>query len=388
MAEEWRVLIVKTLDGAIVADAIPRDMPSFSRKLNDKGSFTTNFLLGARANSAVDFREYSQIGKYSWIILHGNTPVQGGPAWTYQYTESTRTLSLSGTGIQGYFDKRVMRNPEGHTAIVHPSEDVHYEQEQLWEVLRRLVAYGTIESNYELPILIPDPYAQTPVGQGHKGSYYGYDLAMIWQRMVELSERIGGPEFDFVPEFTNGDNNIQWRLDIGQPKLGDANSNAVWDYGGALSQIDVDVNGSASPLARVWVKGEGTERALRTGFAEDQSLYALGFPPIDFVDSDHVSATVQQTLEDYADQDLQRFRYPVEKWSCRVRIDGRESTYGREVSPRLGTWALGDSPTFFVSGHTWIPDGGYRKRVIGFSSSDDQDSVELEIEEDKSSTSV
>lgn len=380
---EWRVLIVKTLDGQIVADAIPRDQPSFTRKICDKGSFTVNFLIGQRANSAIDFREYSKVGKYCWVILCDDFPVQGGPAWTYQYTENTRTLSLSGTGLQGILDKRILINWEGHSYLTHPSNDIAWDGEFKWEMQRRLALYGTAETNYGLPIIAPQSWPNQGPGNATKGTYYGYDLATVWQRMTELHETINGPEFDFIPQFTNGNNNIQWRMLVGEPILGNQTPNDVWDYGGALSRIDVDVNGGASPLARVWVKGEGTERSLLTGFAEDQSLYALGFPPIDAVDSEHTSVKIQNTLEEYADKNLEKFRYPIEKWNCSVRIDGKEAKSNRTVSPKISEIELGASPQFFVSGHPWITDGGYRKRILGYSD-DGPNNIKLELDEDPS----
>lgn len=382
--DQWRVLIVKTLTGEVVADAVPRDMPSFSRKLNEKGSFTVNFELGIRANSSTDFREYSQVGKYCWVILYGDYAVQGGPAWTYQYTDSTRTLSLTGTGIQGFFDKRVLRNPTGHTAIVDPSEDLTYKNVTLREIMRRITRDNLLQTNYELPITLPLEDAAST----HEMTYYGYDLATAWHRMDDLTDRIDGPEFDFVPVLSPNGLSVSWRMDIGGPKLGDQETLAVWDYGGALSVVDLDVNGSASPCARVWVRGEGTERALKTGFAEDTSLYALGFPPTDYVDGDHSSASEQATLEGYADKALEQFRYPTESWRCSVRIDGRDERSGVELSPALGSWSLGDAPTFYVDNHLWIPTGGYRKRITGFSQGADEYHVDLDTSEDKSSTSI
>lgn len=382
--DQWRVLIVRTLTGEVVADAVPRDMPSFSRKLNDKGSFTLNFEIGIRANSAVDFRDYTQVGKYSWVILYGDYAVQGGPAWSFQFTDSTRTLSVTGTGIQGFFDRRVLRNPAGHTAIVDPSEDLVYKNLTLREIMRRIVQANLAQTHYALPITLPTADAAGT----QERTYYGYDLANVWDRMTDLADVIDGPEFDFVPVLSADGLSVTWRMDIGSPKLGNQETLAVWDYGGALSVVSLDVNGSASPCARVWVKGEGNERGLKTGFAEDTSLHALGFPPTDYVDGDHVSATEQATLEGYADQDLQTFRYPTETWTCSVRIDGRDQVTGRELSPALGSWSLGDAPTFFVDNHAWIPSGGYRKRIIGFNEGDDQEHVDLEIEEDKSSTSA
>ncbi|QYN19016.1 hypothetical protein [Amycolatopsis sp. DSM 110486] len=36
-----------------------------------------------------------------------------------------------------------------------------------------------------------------------------------------------------------------------------------------------------------------------------------------------------------------------------------------QLSLKLSGWALGDAPVFGVSGHPWIPDGQYRRRILG-----------------------
>ncbi len=229
------------------------------------------------------------------------------------------------------------------------------------------------QSGYGLPIDLPAPEAGT-----NTRSYYGYDLARVWDRLDDLAKVIDGPELDFWPYLVPGENKLRWQMLIGSPLLGDQQSAAVWDYGGALSTIDVDVNGSVSPCTRVWVKGSGSERGLMTGFAEDTTLVGLGFPPTDYVDGDHTSVVEQSTLESYADADLAQFSSPTETWKCSVRIDGATGT-GIEVSPALGNWSLGDAPTFGVSGHPWLADGQYRRRVLSFSNQDEA-SVQLDLQ--------
>ncbi len=152
----------------------------------------------------------------------------------------------------------------------------------------------------------------------------------------------------------------------------------MWDYGAALTQIDLDVNGSAAPTTRAFVKGSGTERELLVGYATDTTPIGLGFPAVDHVNSDHTSATVAATLNGYARADLKAFAAPTETWKCSVQIDGLSSR-GVTVSPGLGTWALGDAPVFGISGHPWIPDGQYRRRILGYDN-DKETSVSLQLQ--------
>ncbi|MBB5159906.1 hypothetical protein [Saccharopolyspora phatthalungensis] len=270
----------------------------------------------------------------------------------------------------------MLRNPNGTAAITDPSEDCIYSDRTLRGIMRAMVLDNLSQDGFMLPLDLP----ATETGTATR-TYYGYELTTVWERMQDLTNVIDGPEFDFQPYFVSGTNMVRWQMLIGGPLLGNQQTTAVWDYGGALGSIDVDVNGSTSPAARVWVKGSGTDRSLLTGYAEDTSLVQQGFPPIDYVDSEHTSATEQSTLEDYADADLAAFRFPTEQWTCSVRIDGaRFQETGVEISPALGNWQLGDAPTFYVSGHPWLPDGGYRRRIIGFSG-DGPEHVKLKFDE-------
>lgn len=369
----WRVMVAETVTGNILADVTPRDLPAFSRALTDKGSWTVNVLPEDPANRNLDFHSYTDAGRFSWLIMCDEFVAQAGPVFTYQFDDNTRNLSVSGTGIQGLFDRRVLRNPSGTTDIVHVSNDLTLNNFSLRGIAREVVIATLAQVGYGLPIDVP-----AAESGANTRTYFGYDLATSWDRLVELSKVINGPELDFKPYILASGNKIRWNLTIGAPKLGDQESLAVWDYGGALSQIDIDVNGAASPCTTAWVKGSGTERTMISGYATDPSLITLGYPPTDFVDNDHTSVIQQSTLTSYATGNLAKFQAPTESWKCSVRIDGT-TTRGVEVSPRLGTWTLGDAPVFGISGHPWVSDGQYRRRILGYSSATES-TVDLELQ--------
>jgi hypothetical protein len=369
----WRVMVAETVTGNIVADVTPRDLPSFSRKITDKGSWTVNVEPEERGNAHLDLHSYTDAGRYSWLVLCDSYVLQAGPCVTYQFDENTRNLSVSGTGIQGLFARRVLRNPTGTTNIVDTSNDLTFTNFTLRGIAREIVNANLTQSGYGLPLDVP----ATETGTNTR-TYFGYDLAAVWDRLVELSKVDKGPELDFRPYIVSAGNQIRWELMIGNPTLGNQTSAGVWDYGGALGQIDVDVNGSASPCTRVWVKGSGTERTLLSGYAADTSLVSRGYPPVDFVDTSHTSVIEPATLTSYATADLAEFAAPTESWKCSVRIDGTTS-WGAEVSPKLGTWALGDAPMFGVSGHPWLANGNYRRRILGYSSNTES-MVQLELQ--------
>ena len=376
---QWRVLIAETLTGEIRADVAYTGDPTFERTLCEKGSLAVSVYVDG-PNAQVDLHTYTRPGKYSWILTYGSVIVQAGPVWSYQFTDSDRTLQVTCGGMFSLFSRRVTRNPQGSAndpiaAIVNESEDLAYSGLSLRGIMSRLVSDNLAQLAYDVPsIAIPEPEAGDAVR-----NYPGYDLKMLADNMTDLAGVINGPEFDFAPEFTEHGTHVRWNLKIGNPLLGDQESNLVWDYGteGApVGTIDVDVDGSEAPITRVWVKGEGTERELKTGFAEDLSR-AGETPGTDFVDGDHTSVSVQQTLEDYADKDLERLSAAVETWTCEVRIAGPG---GVEYAPALDSWQLGDAPLFALAGHPWLPDGAYRRRVLGYSNAS-ASSVKLKLAE-------
>lgn len=359
---EWRALVAETVTGTIVSDVVLAAEPQFNRELGDRGSWTVELITDDKANREVDFHSYVRPAFYTWIVAYDDRPVQAGPTWTHSFNDADQRLTVSGSGLGGMFTRRVVRRASGNPATVtRPGNDLTYKNLSLRGILRQLVADNLTQPGYGLPVDLPAP----ETGSSTR-TYRGYELGMMWDRMTDLMGVINGPEFDFAPIFTSNGAAVRWRLDLGTPLLGDQNTPSVWDYGGALSEIDLDVNGSNAPVSRVWVKGSGQDSAMLVGFAENGAAVADGFPGLDFVDSDHTSVELQQTLDDYAAQDLDDLGAAQETWKCTVRIDGLQS-HGVDVSPRLGSWGLGDAPLFGVSGHPWIPDGTYRKRVLGFS---------------------
>ncbi|GAA2812740.1 hypothetical protein [Saccharopolyspora taberi] len=362
MADEWRVLVAQTTTGEIVGDIRASDVPKFERRISDPGSYTVDVYLGNGANTAADLHEFTETGRYSWIVAYGDYICQAGPVWTWQFSDQERKLSVSGSNVSSLFDKRILRNPHGHTAITDPSEDLILRDLSVRGLLAELVRANLAQRGYQLPITIPE------AEPGPESiTYYGYDLATVWDRMTDLAERDNGSEVDFAPEFVDGGRQIRWRLDIGDPLLGDQNTGAVWDYGSVIGPIDTDVDGATTPASRVWVKGAGEGRNLLTGVAEDPALPAAGVPGIDLVDTSHAAEQRQDLLDSYARAALQGQRQPNSRWETTLRIaTGATST---EASAALGTWALGDAPLIAVAGHPWMPSAHYRRRVVSFADS-------------------
>lgn len=371
---EWRVLIAKTADGTIQADVEPSAYPGFSRVLNDVGSFSIATRVDAPENASIDFHSYVS-AQYSWVVAYNGYIVQAGPVWSYAFDDATRTLTVNGAGIGSVFTRRITRNPSGVSltgtnAIVDPSQNSTYTNLSLRAIISNLVNDNMAQQFGALPITVSN---LTESGT-NTVTYNGYDLKNVTDNMTALSNQTNGPEWDFAPQFvTSNQAQIQWVLNVGNPTLGNQVSSGVWDYGGSLTTIDLDVNASASPVSRVWTKGSGSGISMLSGYAQNLTQASNGYPLLDYVDSNHSSSTVQSDLNGWASADLSAYAAPFETWTCAVRIDGALTDFfgnGAKVAPGLGDFALGDAPTFFVDGHPWIKTGAYRRRIMGFSSND------------------
>lgn len=381
LRDNWRVLIAETLTGRVRAEVASKDLPAFTRQLDDKGSWTVNVLPDDPGNAGLDLHTYSEPGRYSWVIFYGVTPLQGGPVWTYSYDESTRTLAVSGTGMEGILDRRVLRNPAGNPAVITGADnDLTFTNRSLHDIAALIMYQIYTPESY--PVTVTVNTGAVTTGTASR-TYFGYDLSTAWQRLTELSNVDGGPEFTI--HIQPGTFPLRWVADIGNPYLFSNTptwdpTQLVWDYGAAIGYIHVDVNGSSADCSRVWVKGSGSERTLLTGYADDATVRSNGMPLIEYIDNNFTSSTDLTALGAWATADLKRLKVPTETWQCAADIDGRDPT-GRQLSPSVASIVsyVGYPVTVGVQSHPWIPDGQYTRRLLGYSNNNDH-TVNLVLE--------
>lgn len=189
----WRVSIAETLTGRIVAAVQPADLPTFTRELCGKGDWSVSLIVDKEINRSIDLHTYATSDAYSWIIDYGGYILQAGPVTSATYSESDHKLSVSGSGIGGLLDQRVLRNHTGDpAAITDPANNLSYTGLTLATILRNLIVENLAQRNYHLPITVPDP----ETGEAER-NYEAADLATVWDRITKLAEVINGPELWF-----------------------------------------------------------------------------------------------------------------------------------------------------------------------------------------------
>ncbi|MFD0918907.1 hypothetical protein ACFQ16_04045 [Saccharopolyspora rosea] len=357
------MLVLRTTDGEVVSEVRASNVPRFERRINEPGTWSAEVVLGYGGSAAEDLHEWVETGRYSWAVLYGDHVVQAGPVRTWQVADEERKLTVSGAGMAAEFDRRIVRNPRGHTAVTHPSEDLILRNLSVQGLMVELVRANLDQRGYQLPIVLPDPEPGP-----ESITYHAFDLANVWDRVRDLSQREGGPEFEFRPRLVDGGRRLEWVLDIGHPRLGDEDAQLVWDNGAAIGPLDVDVDGSRTPVSRVWVKGTGAGRDLLTGVATAERP---GTPPVDVVDTSHVAERRQDVLDSYAHAVLAAGQVPSGRWETTLRLG--------EPGAQLDEWSLGDAPLISVTGHPWLPNGTYRRRITGCS---DKSLTEISLELD------
>lgn len=366
----WTCYIFQITTGQIMTELPLDSEPQYTRMLNDagQGSIQVTVPIGGTGANRDIVREYVGGWKFGLALSWGPAPsgfiVQAGPIITHAFDDTTAILTLSCGTLWSYLNHLYQINSGWTTAapITDPSADTTYNGSYHDITISILTNALALQS---LPLSLPS----TDGLGGWQELYFGYDLAMVGQRLQQLVQLNQAPEIDFYPAFTDSAH-VGWTALIGTPLI--PNSGAVFDYGAGL--ISVKTDGDASNLTNyAWVKGNGSERGLLYGNAILDSSILNGWPRLDFVDSSgYTSETVQQNLNNAALADLALFYAPVELWTCTVRAD---------QYPVFGSYTPGSSVTMSLQGHPWIPDGQYSGcRLISMTQGQNASEVVLNVQ--------
>lgn len=106
------------LSTGAIRDEIPFSEVSFSRRLNDVGTFNGTVILDTSKNgsySAVRRSVLSEGDTGIWVLRDG-VPVWGGILWAFRADLTTRRVSFAGQDFLSYFKKRVLLTNKVYTA--------------------------------------------------------------------------------------------------------------------------------------------------------------------------------------------------------------------------------------------------------------------------------
>lgn len=374
----WRAFVVETVTGRIIADIPYIGVPRHTSGLNVTGDLNLTIPVGGNAITKDLLRSYLDPWRFSFGLSWGAHIFQCGPLVTYQSQTSGNiaTVQIGCAGIWALFTlKRLLVNPAWAGAdITAPEADTVLSGLSLHTIAKRLVE-NDLDRNGDLPIVLP-----TDIAGAESRTWPGYDLAYVGERLGQLTQGLDAPELEFRPRFTDQTQMaVEWPMRIGNPRLGDLGLPHAWEFNQALTNLDEAVDGSRQQF-RSWVRGNGMERGLLTGVAEDTSLVDVGWPMLEAVDGSHTSTTELSELSGWAQANVLAYRSPVRTWSAEVRIDGTDGRNQTTGSPPISVVASGDTARIGVNGHPWIPDGLYGRRIIGIQSGQSAETVSLVLQ--------
>jgi hypothetical protein len=394
--DHTEVLIAETRTGRVVRRGLPlAGQPRFSTGINRIPSWSVPVKLGTAELSNADLDGLTEGCRFSWVIAQGSHIWEAGPVLNESYTDSY-TTTISGTGLWGLLSNhRILANPAraslagvaaldadvcfglGATSSIGSAIPVANRNLSLHTIAKRIVQTIETAAGGDLPVVYPDDIAGTSVRE-----YPGYDLASPGQRLLDLTGVEQGPEIEFRPEFTDetAKQAIQWRMRIGNPRLGTLTFPYRWDLGKALVSVGYSRD-STNKATRAFAPGNGMNRDMPIGYY-DQPINVLdpGDMLLEQVDENHRSATDLVTLSTWAQALVNANRSPIPTLVATVRIPGDDGSGRQTVSPAASTLFAGDNAVLQLKNHARLADGAYGVRITGFETGDRQQLVKLLVQ--------
>lgn len=292
-------------------------------------------------------------------VAVGDTLLEAGPIWAHDMPDqASGLLTVKALGLPSLFDRRVVMG-------VLTSGWAAWEQSytgSLGTIAKRLIEQALAHTGGDLPLDLPDDESGTA-----ERTEDGFDLASVWDLVVDIMDVVNGPDIDMPPRFVGGGESVRWQMRTGttaDPLLHQDGPDWVWDAGavrGSVTGVSVQVDGSKL-TTRAWATGEGTDTALLIRRAQDDALTDAGLPLLESV-SGYPTVKKFATLQAHADADLRAGMRPEMTWGL---------TADANASPLLGTYRPGDYATVWTPpDHPYLrhlyPAGNYRTRIAGFS---------------------
>lgn len=317
-----------------------------------------------------DIRVITEPTRTMLAVVQGDSIIEAGPIWVREWDLGAGTLTLRATGIRAVFDHRLLVSHlvDWAQAGSPAASSLVYSGLSLGTIAKRMVQEALAQTGGALPVVLPADVAGT-----HERSYPGYELAMVGQRLSELSAVENGPEIQFDPRLTSDRQGIEFAFRHGSeadPALHQSGMDWVVDTTvprGVLGGLRVTEDASNMTL-RAIAKGPGTAKATLISRAATSGLLAAGYPLLDSVRSYTSDTQSQSSLDANAAGDLDANDRPWQTWNLTVKADDR-----------MGQVRIGDWWAVRLGGGPFLPAGTYRSRLAAMSGALGGDTVDLTL---------
>lgn len=389
-----KVYAFETRTGRVAATVPFVGQPRFTNGLNQAGGWSVTVPLD---NPEVDKNWLSGVTdpqRFSWAIAQGSYIWQAGPVIAEDYQGGT-TTQITGGGIWKFLtDSRVLVNPNRATlaGVAKADADVSFGNGSnstiggaippanqflsLHTIAKRIVQTVCAAPGGDLPITYPADIAGVA-----ERTYPGYELASPGQRLTELSQVINGPEIEFRPEFVDEvtRQQIQWRMRIGNPRLGNLGYPHAYDLGSALIDLTYATDGTGR-ATRAFERGNGMNRDLPVGFYDVPLSTDPAALLLEQVGGAHTDSSDINTLNGWAQSDVQTGLITKAMASATVRVPGDDGRGQATRSPSMMEVAAGDTCAMRIRNHQRIPDGVIYARILGANSTATAQVAQLQLQ--------
>ena len=293
---------------------LPAASASWSCELLGAGTASVALSASPRAREAWHAtRAGASLWAVEWAEDGTRRIVAAGPIWSKDLRGVE--ASFAGSGLLSVFAKRLLTANVADALV--PKTDLTYASRDLGSIGRAIVAQALAMPEGDLPVILEPSRSGT-----RSRTYLGYEAAPVAQRLAELSEVVGGPEFDFTPGLSADGLRVEWTFRTGteaKPALG-RTTPLVLDGRAPLQRVVRGVGASvdaSTMTTTAWsTGGGGSERALIVRSSTDSTLTSLGYPRLEAEESNESKDAA--TVQAYADGLQARTRRPAQAISVEV----------------------------------------------------------------------
>jgi hypothetical protein len=340
----WNVWVVNTVNGAR-RQQLPVSAFPWDRVLNGAGSATVTIQLRDKVVSQLPYMDLTKTLSRTVVLSWGNKAVYGGIIWAREYDRDAGTMTLTLSDIWSMLAARLAID-RGATNIA--ASLLTWSGLTLASLCAKVVQAGiTLPSNdWALPIVYP-----ASVSGSSSRTWYGYDFPVVADVLDELMATQGGPDIDFVPQWSEGpEPRFQWVMRAGALRDG------AWEWNLAAEKSGVTGLKWKQDAAKVTTagvgRGEGSERnVIHKRVPVDGLGYAL-----ERVVSSNLKTVPE--VEAHTRGHLATYQTPTEQWSMGIQANGHVPVTGLQLGGSVRLWSSGDPV---------IPDGLTVLRLIQFS---------------------
>lgn len=366
----YYALVYFTVTGQIIEEIPLQSIPKWMQLINADGSWTVTTEIGPDDGSSgmtkSQLRGVTDPWRHSVAVCWGTGAAtdyvcQAGPLTVRKLvSEQPPVLQLGGVGFWGLLRKimQLASTWPGTSLNQTGGADATYGT-TLWHIARQIL--GNAIARQALPLDI----AVTADGGSATRTYFGYDLVSAGQRLQELTQVANGPDILLKPVLT-GTGFVRHQALIGQPTLSTSGRPLVFDYPGDLTSILPTDDGS-NLSTTTFEKGNGVEYAELWTKSADLTLPNAGWPTLEATDTSHADVTEAATLQQWADGVQALNGRPVSTWAVTARQNN--------VDYPFGSYDPGENGQYNVRGHSWLADGSYAQRILGFQNGTNTDEI-------------